>query len=585
MSAENYEQRYRALERNEPALTESDRLHQLFALDWERTMEENPEFATYVGYPGFNDRWTDFSAEAVEKRKAEVQWPLSVLRKIDRAKLSHQEQLFYDLARRNLERAIEGFQFPAEMLPLNQLNGVQIDPVQLLDQMPKKNAADLRDILARLKGLPALIDQQIEWLKRGVASEVTAPKITLRDVPQQVLNLLPEDPAKSPLLAVFGELPADLSQEERERIRHEAADIFTKSVAPAYRKLHEYLVNEYIPAARETIGLSELPRGREWYAFQAAQSTTTKLSPQEIHDIGMREVNRIRGEMEKVLREVNFTGTPKEFAAAIRNDTKFQFQSPEALLSAYRDIAKRIDPELPRLFGKLPRLPYGVKPIPPSAEESAPAAYYWGGSPQAGRAGYFFANTSKLPTRVSWEMEALTLHEAVPGHHLQIALAQELEGVPEFRKHDSYTAYIEGWGLYAESLGSELGLYKDPYSRFGALSFEMWRACRLVVDTGMHSLGWTRQRAIDFMLENGGNSEHDTVVEVDRYIVWPGQALAYKIGQLKIRELRDKAKSELGERFDIRAFHDVVLGSGALPLDTLEQLVNDWIKSRRNAKG
>jgi uncharacterized protein (DUF885 family) len=355
-----------------------------------------------------------------------------------------------------------------------------------------------------------------------------------------------------------------------------------EKVVPAFTKLHEYLVKTYLPGARESIGLGALPDGQAWYAYNARMRTTTTLTPQQIHEIGLSEVKRIRAEMDKVISQTGFKGSFAEFTKFVRTDPQFYYTNADALLTGYRDIAKRIDPELPRLFGKLPRLTYGVKPIPDYAAKSQTSAYYQPGSPAAGRAGNFFANTYALDTRAKWEMECLTLHESVPGHHLQISLAQEMEDAPEFRKHGSYTAFIEGWGLYSESLGDEIGLYKDPYSKYGQLTFEMWRAIRLVVDTGIHSLGWTRQQAIDYFLANTSKSEHEVAVEVDRYIVWPGQALAYKIGQMKIRELRDYATKELGKKFDVRKFHDQVLGNGALPLDVLEARIKEWVKQQKS---
>ena len=349
------------------------------------------------------------------------------------------------------------------------------------------------------------------------------------------------------------------------------------SVIPAYTRLLSFLRAEYLPGARESIAMSALPDGEAWYAYNVAQMTTTDLTPREIHELGLREVERIRGEMEDVIAETGFEGSFEEFIDFLRTDPQFYFTDPEALLKTYRDIAKRADAASVRVIGTLPRLPYGVVRVPEYAEKSQTTAYYQPGSVEAGRPGQFFANTYDLDSRPQWEMEALTLHEAVPGHHLQIALQQELEDMAWFRRHGGYTAYIEGWGLYAESLGTEMGFYEDPYSKFGQLTYEMWRAVRLVVDTGMHSLGWSRQQAIDFFAANTGKAEHDIVVEIDRYIVWPGQALAYKIGELKIKELRARAEDRLGERFDVRAFHDVVLGSGALPLGILENQIDDWI--------
>jgi uncharacterized protein (DUF885 family) len=332
-----------------------------------------------------------------------------------------------------------------------------------------------------------------------------------------------------------------------------------------------------VPKARTTISMQDLPGGEEWYAYNVREMTTTNLTPRQIHEIGLAEVKRIRGEMDKVIAASGFEGTFTEFLDFLRTDPRFFFEKPEELLAAYRDIAKRADPELAKLFGHLPRLPYGVVPVPAYAEKSQTTAYYEPGSLKAGRAGSYFANTYDLKSRPKWEMEALTLHEAVPGHHLQLSIAQELEGVPEWRKYDDYTAFVEGWGLYAESLGTEMGFYRDPYSKFGQLTYEIWRAIRLVVDTGMHAFGWTREQAIDYFRQNAGKAEHDIVVEVDRYIVMPGQALAYKIGELKLKELRAFATQSLGPKFDLRAFHDQVLGNGALPLDLLESNVKAWV--------
>jgi uncharacterized protein (DUF885 family) len=325
-----------------------------------------------------------------------------------------------------------------------------------------------------------------------------------------------------------------------------------------------------------------LPNGKEWYAYNVRRSTTTSLTPEQIHKIGLDEVKRLCGEMEALMAETKFTGTFPEFLNFMRTDPKFFFNNGDELIVGYRDIAKRIDPQLMNQFGKLPRLQYGVEPVPAYSEKSQPTAYYRGGTTEGGRAGVFFANTYNIKTRPKWEMEALTLHEAVPGHHLQIALAQEMQDVPEFRRHGHFTAYVEGWGLYAESLGGDLGMYKDPYSRYGQLTYDMWRSIRLVLDTGIHSMGWTRQQAIDFFKENCSKSEHDIAVEVDRYIVWPGQALAYKVGQLTFKELRDNAKKELGSRFNIRKFHDTALSDGALPLDTLRTKMASWIEQQKS---
>ena len=558
-------------------VAEGERLHRLFAADWDYTMREYPEAATWFGYPGQDHRWTDVSLEAIDRRNRELENPARVLASIDRARLSPADQVHRDLFERGVDEALEGRRFRAELMPLSQMEGVQQSVAQLLTMMPATSVKEYENVVARIRGVPTLVDQTIALMRAGLGAGLTPPRITLRDVPQQVRNQIVDDPMASPMLAAFKRFPEAIGGGERDRLGMEAVEAYAGGVAPAYRRLLAFLEGEYIPRTRETIAASDLPDGAAYYAFKVRQSTTTDLTPRQIHDIGRAEVKRIRAEMDGVLAATGFEGSFADFVDFLRTDSRFFFERPEDLLVAYRDICKRADPVLPRLFGTLPRLPYGVVPVPPYAEKSQTTAYYEPGSPAAGRPGNFFANTYDLKARPRWEMEALSLHEAVPGHHLQIALAQEMPDMPEFRKNSFYTAYVEGWGLYAESLGGEMGFYTDPYSRFGQLTYEMWRAIRLVVDTGMHALGWSRQQAIDFFVENAGKAEHDIVVEIDRYIVWPGQALAYKIGELKIKELRALAAGVLGERFDIRAFHDQVLGSGAIPLDVLESRIRGWI--------
>jgi uncharacterized protein (DUF885 family) len=358
-----------------------------------------------------------------------------------------------------------------------------------------------------------------------------------------------------------------------------AAEAYRQSVAPAFTRLHTFLTTKYLPACRETIGVNALPGGDAMYAYNVKWHTTTTRTPREIHETGLAEVKRIRGEMDAVMAASGFKGSYEDFKKFLRSDPRFFFRDAAALLAAYRDVAKRADPELAHLFGRLPQTPYGVKPVPDAIAPSQTTAYYNPGSFAVGRPGIMFANTYKLDSRPIWEMEALTMHEAVPGHHLQISLAQERQGLPEFRKNSSYTAFVEGWALYAESLGGEMGFYADPYSRFGQLTYEMWRAVRLVVDTGLHSMGWTRDQAIDYFRANAAKADQDIVVEVDRYIVWPGQALGYKMGQLRIREMRANAEKQLGAGFDIRRFHDAVLEQGAVPLDVLERQVAAYVSA------
>ncbi len=564
------------LAENPEGLGESERLAAFIELYFDYSMLEFPEFASYIGHPTGHDRWTDGSLAAGARRDADTVAALELLRSFDREQLAGDDRLNYDLLLDDLEDSVEGQGFPGEYLAINQMGGVQQSVADMLAIMPARSATDYQNIVARLEKAPALVAQTLERLAKGLEAGVTPPRVTMRDVPQQIQNQLVDDPLASPMLRAFTDFPEAIPAAEQERLRSRAVAAYG-ALTEAYRRLHDYLVETYIPGCRESIGMSGLPDGEAWYAFRVKQSTTTELTPAEIHQIGLAEVERIRGEMEAIIRDTGFEGSFAEFFDFLRTDPRFFYDDPEELLAGYRDITKRADPELVKLFGRLPRLPYGVTPVPAYAEKSQTTAYYQPGSLEAGRPGQFFANTYDLRSRPKWEMEALSLHEAVPGHHLQIALAQEQEELPWFRRFGGYGAFTEGWGLYAESLGEEMGFYQDSYSKFGQLTYEMWRAVRLVVDTGMHALGWTRQQAIDFFLENAGKAEHDIVVEVDRYIVWPGQALSYKIGELKLQELRRRAEEELGERFDIRAFHDRVLGSGALPLTVLEARIDDWI--------
>jgi uncharacterized protein (DUF885 family) len=562
--------------------SEAERLHALFELCWDRDLEEHPELATAVGERGQGHRWTDRSLEAVDRRKREVVERLAVLASIDRDRLDDDDRLSYDLFRRQHELAREGQRFPSELLAVGKLDGVHEWVPRTISMMPAFTVGDYEDVVARLHGVSVLVDQVITLLDEGRAGGITPPRITVLDVPRALAALSADPPEASPLLGAFRSFPAGIPYEERHELRAEATEAFVASVVPALRRLQHYLASTYVPACRESISAAALPDGEAWYAHEVRRHTTTGLPPVEIHEIGQAEVARLRGAMEEVIRTTRFSGGFGAFNEFLRTDPRFFFTTAEELLVAYRDIAKRADPELVRLFGTLPRLPYGVVAVPDHEAPSTTTAYYLRGSLEAGRPGLFYANTYDLASRPRWEMEALTLHEAVPGHHLQIALAAELEGLPEFRRMgEASTAYVEGWGLYAESLGEELGFYTDPFARFGQLTYEMWRAVRLVVDTGIHALGWTRDQALQVFRENTGKADHDISVEVDRYISWPGQALAYKIGELKLKELRAFAAAELGDRFDVRAFHDHVLGAGALPLDVLDARMRAWVAQRR----
>ncbi len=566
-----------ALVAAEAEMNETEMLQTFFEEEWEYGLKENPIKATLFGDLRYNDRLGDSSIAAIERRQRHGVEALRQLESIDRSRLADSDKLNYDLYLENLTLRIEGHRFPWYLTPINQMGGVQQGPPNVVRSLPFRNAKHYEDYLSRLSQLPAVVDQTIERMQEGLKQRITPPKITLRAVAEQIQAQIVSKVEESPFYRPFKNFPETVPLSEQERLRAAGKEAIEQSILPAYQKLHDFWVSEYYPNTRETIGLSSLPNGEQWYAFGVKVSTTTNLLPKEIHEIGLREVKRIRAEMDKIIKGSGFEGTREEFFEFLRGDPQFYYSKPEHLLAGYRDICKRADAELPKLFGKFPRLPYGVREVPEYSAPSQTTAYYHGGSLKAGRPGWFYANTYKLETRPKWEMEALALHEAVPGHHLQIALAQEIEGVPKFRKHGHYTAFVEGWGLYSESLGEEMGFYNDPYSKFGQLTYEMWRAIRLVADTGMHAFGWDRQKAIDYFKANAGRHEHDITVEVDRYIVWPGQALAYKIGELKIKELRKFATKELGDRFDIRGFHDTVLGSGAVPLSILEQNVKNYV--------
>jgi uncharacterized protein (DUF885 family) len=557
--------------------------------DWKRWMEEYPEVATGVGYAGQDARWTDDSPTGIEARKKHLAESIAQLKQIRRDALPENEKLNFDLYSQLLEASDEGLKygddpFPFRFvvphslwMPINQMEGVQQGAADALENTPHHSVAEYEIILQRMKALPAFVDQQTELMKEGLKRGYTPPKITLRDLPKQIADLIPADPIVSALLQPFTEFPSSIAEGDRTRLTDQAKQIYTSSLALAFQRLHDYVANTYLPTCRDNVAAVSLPNGNAAYAFHVRWQTTTNLTPQQIHEIGLSEVKRIRAEMDKVIASVNFKGSFHDFTEFLRNDPRFYYDKADDLVNGYRVIAKRIDPELAHEFGKLPRLPYGVCPIPDFKAPSQTTAYYQPGSPVAGRPGCYFVNTYNLHARPKWEMEALSLHESVPGHHLQLSLAQEMENVPEFRKHVGYSAFVEGWALYSESLGEELGLLKDPYSKFGQLTYEMWRAVRLVVDTGMHSMGWTREQAIQFFKDNTGKTDQDITVEVDRYIVWPGQALAYKLGQLKIRGLRTEAEKKQGGAFNVRKFHDAVLESGSIPLDVLEAHVQSWL--------
>jgi prolyl oligopeptidase len=562
------------------ALPASKALEALFDSEWEWTLREDPLFATHLGDPRYNDRWPDVTLETFERRHAHRQDVLKQLAAIDPAKLSANDRLNYRLFRRQFELDVEEFPFHWHLIPLNQREGIQ-DAGSLADVLRLATLKDYSDWLIRLDTFPKYLDDTIILMREGIRQKMLLPRIVMERVPHQIARQIVDNPQQSLFFKPFKKFPEEIPEGERELLIAAGRRAISGKIVPAYRRFAEFFEKEYLPACLPEVGAWQLPRGKELYEFRARQFTTTDLTPQEIHEIGQREVRRIRAEMEAIVRQVGFQGTFKQFLDHLRADPQFYFKDPNELLAAYLVVCKKIDPQLPRLFRKLPRIPYGIEPIPEHIAPDTTTAYYRQPSADGSRAGTFFVNLYRPEVRPKYEMEALSLHEAVPGHHLQIALATELEGLPTFRRFTSFTAYVEGWALYAERLGSDLGLYRDPYSKFGQLTYEMWRAVRLVVDTGMHSMHWARQQAIEFFADNTAKTEVDIVNEVDRYIAWPGQALAYKIGELKIRELRGRAEKELGDKFDIREFHDVILRHGAVPLDVLEELVLAWLADRK----
>lgn len=564
--------------------------------DWKYWMAQYPEAATAFGFPGQNARWTDYSENAIAARADHLRRSVERLKAIDRAGLEAPDQLDYDLYLEMLEAAIKGLEFGNDALPIrsvvphsvsmpvNQLEGILQDIPRTIGLMPAATVADYEDIVKRLNAVPDLVAQTTALMKKGVEKQRTPPAITMRDVPDQASAQVVTDPLSSPLLEAFHHFPAAVADADRTRLTQAAAAAYNEHVGPLFKVLHEYLVKEYLPACRDSVSVDAMPNGAAMYQYNVQWHTTTNRTPKDIHEIGLAEVKRIRGEMDAVMARAGFKGSFDEFKTFLRTNPQFYFKDAASLVAGYRDIAKRADPQLAHLFNTLPRTPYGVVPVPDAVAPSQTTGYYDPGTLATGRPGNMYVNTYKLESRPKWEMEALTLHEAVPGHHLQIALAQELPDLPEFRKNTSYTAYVEGWGLYAESLGDEMGFYQDPYSKFGQLTYEMWRAARLVVDTGLHSMGWTRQQAIDYFVENTPKSAQDITVEIDRYIVWPGQALGYKMGQLKFLELRANAQRQLGPKFDLRAFHDLLLAQGAVPMDVLENRVNGWIALKQQGR-
>lgn len=552
-------------------------LHALFAEEWERGLREIPENASYQGDSRYNDRWTDLSLDAIARREAADKASLDKLRAIDRSALSPADQLNYDTFDWQLQRTVARQRFREYLQPINHQGGPQTAD-GLAEVLPFASVKDYSDWLKRMETLPAVIDQTITLLEEGARTGNVPPRILMQRVSAQIAAQVVEDPTKSPFYRPFSRFADSIPAGERTGLQERAKRTILTRIVPAYRKLGEYFESQYLPKTRDGIAVTGLPDGHAYYDFLAGYYTTTDLNAEQIHKIGLDEVARIRAEMEKIKAEVGFQGSLAEFFTYLRTDPKFFHKTPDALLTAYRAIAKRIDPELVKVFKTIPRMPYGVRPIPDNIAPDTTTAYYQPGASDGTRPGYYYVNLYKPEVRPTWEMMPLSLHEAVPGHHFQFARGLEMPDAPMFRRTAYFVAYGEGWGLYAEQLGYEMGLYTDPYDRMGQLAYEMWRAVRLVVDTGMHSQGWSRDRAIEYFTDNAPKTRQDIVNEIDRYIGTPGQALAYKIGQIKISALRAKASKELGPKFDLRAFNDAVLETGSVPLEALERHIDAWIR-------
>jgi uncharacterized protein (DUF885 family) len=557
------------------------RFDALLAQAWELDKQENPLRATATGDHRYNDRLPSMAPADIERRAAAARAQLQSLLSIDRAALAPRDRVSHAMFERELRADLSRHQFRAFRIPITSDSGFHTGISRLAQEVPLATVKDYENYLSRLRVIPAYFEQYQALMREGLRTGFTSAKVALEGYESTMKTHVVDDPEASVFWKPFTAFPPGVPAAETERLRAAGREAIAKSVVPAYRGLLEFFTKEYRPAARQTLGAYELPDGKAYYGWLVKHFTTLDTTPEAIHKIGLAETERIRAEMDGVVRRVGFQGTFPAFLEFLRTDPRFYAKTPEELLKQAAWIAKRMDAKLPSLFGRLPRQPYGVEPVPDDLAPKYTGGRYVGAPLDGRRAGTYWVNTYALETRPFYQLESLTLHEAVPGHHLQGALAKELEGLPPFRRYSYVNAFGEGWGLYSERLGIEAGFYQDPYSDFGRLSYEMWRACRLVVDTAIHAMGWTRQQAIDYMSERTALSRHEITNEIDRYISWPGQALAYKMGELKIRELRERAEKQLGTRFDVRAFHDAVLAHGSVPLDVLERQIDEFIASRR----
>ncbi len=567
-------------DRPDAGATPEARLSDLMDRVWDHELTESPLLATDVGDPRGQDRLAEMTLEAIERRVDTQRSFIQELEQIDPQALEPGARVDHELLRLRLERQIADYQFQTHLVPINNREGFHISFPELPRLMNPRTEADFENYIARLRDFGRYVDEHIELMRGGIEAGLTQPAIIMRDSVSQAEAHVVDDPSESLLVKNLAvENQRALDEAVWERLASEIEQAIEASVVPGYRRFTDFLRDEYLPECRGTVAASALPQGRDFYRDRVRRFTTLDVTPQELHETGLEEIARIRGEMEAIRDRVEFEGDLEAFIGQLRSAPEFYARTPDELMKEAALILKRADGRLPELFGRLPRIPYGLRQVPDYVAPQTTTAYYWPPATDGSRAGFYYLNTHDLSSRPLYQLEALSLHEAVPGHHLQLALQAELEDVHPIRRQSNFTAFIEGWGLYSERLGKEIGFYQDPYQEFGRLSMEAWRACRLVVDTGMHSMGWTRSRAIAFMRENTALSEHNVVAEIDRYIGWPGQALAYKAGELTITRLRNDAERRLGQQFDVRAFHDRVLEAGAIPLPLLEQRVEAWIEA------
>ena len=549
--------------------------------EWEKSLNENPLFASYVGDKRLNSKINSNSIKQFNIEKQSNIESLNELKNINVSSLNDDNILNYKLYEFGIKRNIELANFPTYFLRINQRGGIQ-SFYETGNRLVYSSYQDYYDWYLRLNEFSKNIQTFLDINRQGLAKGITQPKIITQGVVTQIDKIINSDIDSNPYMKIFLEADENLmSSSEKTILINNARELIITKIIPAYVDLNNFLKNEYLPNSRDSIGISDVPGGKKYYEYLSKFYTTTDLTPDEIHQIGLDEIKRIRSEMEDIIQQVNWDGDFASFLNYLRTNPRFYYDNPNDLFNAYLIMSKTIDPLLPKIFKVFPRAPYGVIPIP---DESAPfttTAYY--NSPSPGRPGYFYANLYKPESRPKYEIPVLTVHEAVPGHHFQISIAQELENVPNFRKYQGITAFVEGWGLYSEELGEFMGIYEDPYDKFGQLTYDMWRAIRLVVDTGMHYKNWSRNDAVNLFIDNSAKSILDINNEIDRYIAWPGQALAYKIGQLKILELRNRAEDKLGDKYDIKDFHHEVLKRGSLPLDLLEYYINEWINTTLNS--